>query len=77
MNITKGPMLIEFAEMTDIDIQEVVYWVNAYVNSPHLFEISEETEQKRLESIKKYITTRLSSSVNARIRRDIQERKAA
>lgn len=77
MNITKGPVLIQFAEMTEIEIQDVVDWVNSYVNSPHLFEISEETEQKRLESIKKYITNRLASSVNARIRRDIQERKAA
>ena len=73
MKITKGPMLERFAKYRDIPIDEVVAWVNSYVNEPHLFPHAEETEQERLASIRAYIEMRLSESINERIRASIRE----
>ena len=36
MNITKGPMLEEYAKNRDIPIVEVLEWANQIVNQPHL-----------------------------------------
>lgn len=79
MKITKGPMLERFAQTFEIDLEEVIDWVNAYVNNPELFQNAEKTERERLESIKKYITWRMENSINARIRASIaaDKREAA
>lgn len=77
MNVTAGHALKEFAAIRGISLQEVVDWVNAYVNQPHLFQNAEATEAERLASIRAYINWRLANSSNARIRASIAEREAA
>ncbi len=77
MKITKGPMLEEFANTFEIDIAEVLDWVNSYVNNPEMFPHAEATERERLESIKRYITWRLENSINARIRAQIADKREA
>lgn len=72
MNITQGPMLERFARIIDTEIEEVVEWVNQYVNHPELATNPEATEKERFESIKAYIQRRIENSSNARIRRSIE-----
>ena len=73
MNITQGPMLERFARIIDTEIEEVVEWVNQYVNHPELATNPEATEKERFESIKAYIQRRIENSSNARIRRSIEQ----
>ena len=73
MNITQGPMLERFARIIDTEIEEVVEWVNQYVNHPELATNPEPTEKERFESIKAYIQRRIENSSNARIRRSIEQ----
>jgi len=78
MKITKGPMLEKYARYFDVPIDEVVDWVNSYVNHPgdfHNPELIEKTEAQRLESIKAYITKRIDESSNERIRKANAARK--
>lgn len=78
MKITKGPMLEKYARYFDVPIDEVVDWVNSYVNHPgdfHNPELIEKTEAQRLESIKAYITMRIDESSNERIRQANAARK--
>ena len=73
MNITKGPMLENFARIIDTKPSEVVEWVNQYVNHPELATNPEPTEKERFESIKAYIQRRIENSSNSRIRRSIEQ----
>ena len=73
MNITKGPMLEKFAKLIDVDIDEVVEWVNTYVNHPELATNPEPTEKERFESIKAYIQRRISNASDTRIRQSIEQ----
>lgn len=73
MNITKGPMLEKFAKLIDTEVEEVVEWVNQYVNHPELATNPEPTEKERFESIKAYIQRRIENSSDARIRRSIEQ----
>ena len=73
MNITRGPMLETFAKLIDTEIEEVVEWVNQYVNHPELATNPEATEKDRFASIKAYIQRRIENSSNARIRRSIEQ----
>lgn len=73
MNITRGPMLETFAKLIDTEIEEVVEWVNSYVNHPELATNPEPTEKERFESIKAYIQRRIENSSDARIRRSIEQ----
>lgn len=75
MNINEGPMIRKFAAMRDIPVKEVLFWANSYVNSPELFQNTEETTQERADSIKKYITYRVENSLTERIKRDILAQK--
>lgn len=78
MKITKGPMLEKYARYFNVPIDEVVDWVNSYVNHPgdfHNPELIEKTEAQRLESIKEYITMRIDESSNERIRQANAARK--
>lgn len=78
MKITKGPMLEKYARYFNVPIDEVVDWVNSYVNHPgdfHNPELIEKTEAQRLESIKEYITMRIDESSNQRIRQSIEQEK--
>lgn len=68
MNITKGPMLERYARMIDAGIDEVLEWVNNYVNKPGLLEMQEPTEAERLDSIKCYILWSLENSTTERIK---------
>lgn len=79
MKITRGPMLEKFANAFEVEIDEVVEWVNAYVNRPEEFKHAETTEKERFESIKKYISWRLDNTSEARIRASIaaEKREAA
>ena len=73
MNITQGPMLERFARIIDTEIEEVVEWVNQYVNHPELATNPEATEKERFESIKAYIQRRIENSSDARIRQSIEQ----
>jgi hypothetical protein len=77
MKVTKGPMLEKFAKAFDMKLDDVLEWINAYVNNPELFPKAEETEKARFESIKRYITWRLENTTEYRIRASFEERKAA
>lgn len=75
MNIKEGPMIRKFATQIDTNVQEVLEWANNYVNQPNLFVETEDTAEKRAESIKKYITFRVENSLTERIKRDILAQK--
>ena len=86
MNITQGPVIEKFAALFDIPVEEVIEWVDAYVNRPesefpYLVErgLVEKTEEERFRSIAAYIKARIADSADARIRESIAEdkRKAA
>jgi len=58
MKISKGPMLEKYAKQFVVEIDEVVEWVNSYVNGPwpeSLMPHLEQTESERLASIRGYI----------------------
>lgn len=78
MKITKGPMLEKYARYFNVPIDEVVDWVNSYVNHPgdfHNPELIEKTEAERMQSLKGYITMRINATSNYRIRASIAEEK--
>ncbi len=75
MNIKEGPMIRKFAAQIDTNVPEVLEWANNYVNQPNLFVETEDTAEKRAESIKKYITFRVENSLKERIKRDILAQK--
>lgn len=75
MNIKEGPMIRKFATQIDTNVPEVLEWANNYVNQPNLFVETEDTAEKRAESIKKYITFRVENSLTERIKRDILAQK--
>lgn len=75
MNIKEGPMIRKFAAQIDTNVTEVLEWANNYVNQPNLFVETEDTAEKRAESIKKYITFRVENSITERIKRDILAQK--
>lgn len=75
MNIRPGPMINKFAAQIDADVSEVLKWANSYVNEPDLFVQTEKTAEERADSIKKYITFRVETSINTRIRQDILRQK--
>lgn len=76
MNIKEGPAIREFAAIRGIPVKEVLDWANTYVNHPGEFYCdTEKTVEERLESIKGYIKMRLDTSINARIRKQIEDRK--
>ena len=77
MNITQGPMLERFARIIDTEIEEVVEWVNQYVNHPELATNPEATEKERFESIKAYIQRRIATASDTRIRQSIDGRRLA
>lgn len=77
IKISEGPLLRKFADcfigQLDYDrdeaMNEVITWVSNYVNGPWTEAqklIIEPTERERLESIKKYIDWRISTSVTAK-----------
>lgn len=76
MNIKQGPAIMEFAAIRGIPVKEVLDWANTYVNHPGEFYCdTEKTADERLESIKGYIKMRLDTSINARIRKQIEAGK--
>ena len=75
MNVTKGPMLELFATVFSIPVNDVVAWVNTYVNHPEQTTNPEPTEQERLHSIKEYITMRLGNTSDGRIKSSIRQAK--
>lgn len=71
MKITAGPTLQRYADVFDVPIDEVVEWVNGYVNTPTEScpgQKFEPTEKDRLACIKGYIEQRLFESSDGRIR---------
>ena len=61
MNVTAGPVIQKYATVYDISVQEVVDWVNAYINLPGEFPaliaagVIEPAEKDRAQSIMEYI----------------------
>lgn len=68
-------MIRKFAAQIDTNVPEVLEWANNYVNQPNLFVETEDTAEKRAESIKKYITLRVENSLTERIKLDILAQK--
>lgn len=71
MNITKGPTLEKYATYFDIPLDEVLEWVNGYVNQPEVNcpdQPYEATEAERFTSIGGYIKRQVAGTANERIR---------
>jgi hypothetical protein len=71
MKISSGPMLQRYATVFGMPIEQVVEWVNGYVNTPAEYAPLvkyEPTEKERFESIKAYIQWRLDNSTDGRIK---------
>jgi hypothetical protein len=81
IQIGKGPQLQKFADCFGMSIEEVLAWVNSYVNNPTdclaIGGLYEATERERLASIKDYIGFRLANSVTGRVKQKIAEEKNA
>jgi len=80
MNITPGPSIQRYAQLFGLDVDEVVDWVNAYVNHPDEFHCATEpTEKERFKSISNYIKWQIDETTDAHIRQRIalQKEKAA
>lgn len=66
MRITAGPMVQKYSERFEIPIDEVLAWMNAYVNSPDQFprlvelEMIQPTAMERAEHIRAMIQDELS-----------------
>ncbi len=82
MNITQGPAITKFSALFDIQAEEVIEWVAAYVNRPETefpdlveYGLIEETEEERFKSMADYIKWRISITADARIRESIAEEK--
>ena len=82
MNITKGPAITKFSALFDIPAEEIIEWVNGYVNRPEAefpdlvdYKLIEKTETKRFKSMADYIKWRISITADARIRESIVEEK--
>lgn len=76
MKITGSPVLEKFSRYFDVPIDEVVEWVNIYVNRPQDMLNQEQwiepAEEERLVSIREYVRWRVDTSINERIRRAIK-----
>lgn len=75
MKISKGPMLQRYSDVFGIPLEEVLAWVNGFVNHPEEYAPLvkyEATEKERFESMKAYIQWRLAHSTDGRIKADIQ-----
>jgi hypothetical protein len=72
MKITFGPKLSRFSEVFGWTRDEVLLWVNGYVNSPeeNFIGVFERTEQERLAAIGAYIDWRIESSTHGRFALD-------
>lgn len=78
MKISTGEKIKRFAALCDIDEEEILDWVNCYVNYPQgNFPAFEKTEEERFKSIAAYINWRIENSTWARIKNTPALRKAA
>ena len=83
MKITAGATLQRFADLFDVPIEEVVAWVNGYVNHPDR-EAPEQvkrgeveaTEKERFASIASYIKLRIENTADSRIKASIAQERA-
>lgn len=73
MGIAAGPTVQRFADCFGCEVEEVVSWINAYIERPGEFpaviEVGamEDTPAKRKESILGYVRARLADSLTDRI----------
>ena len=85
MRVTAGATLQQFSDVFDIPIDEVVEWVNGYVNHPEKQAVEqfkrgevEPTEKERFASIASYIKSRIENTADSRIKASLrQEQKVA
>ena len=85
MKVTAGATLQQFSDVFDISIDDVVEWVNGYVNHPEEQAVEqfkrgevEPTEKERFASIASYIKSRIENTADSRIKASLrQEQKEA
>lgn len=85
MRVTAGATLQQFSDVFDISIDDVVEWVNGYVNHPEEQAVEqfkrgevEPTEKERFASIASYIKSRIENTADSRIKASLrQEQKEA
>ena len=78
IKISAGPSLVEYGACFGIPTDEVVEWVNQYVNGPwpeSMKAHNETTEKERLSSIKAYISKELAGTLTAQIRNELAAEK--
>jgi hypothetical protein len=59
--IAVGPKIRQFAELVGSTPDEVVEWMQTYVENPLPEQLPESTKAEREASIKRYVATRLES----------------
>lgn len=76
-------IILTYADTFGLDREEVKAWVMSYIKRPgefpRLIELGliEDTEEKRKESIQKYLTDRVAESTAGRIKSELFEERAA
>lgn len=76
--IKRGPMLERYALIYNCPIDEVVSWMNGYVNGPWVETLVphiEPTEQERMDSIKGYVSGMISCSTYGRIKASLAKER--
>ena len=70
ISIKKGPTVTRYAECYGCDPDEVVEWINEYIQVPT--ENREATEEERKDSILGYVKAMIECSTYGRIKRSIE-----
>lgn len=81
MKVSAGPTVLKYAEAFGISVNDVIDWINSYINNPNDHErlvelgLYESTENDRAQSIMAYVKWEaewlesLAHGINERIRR--------
>jgi hypothetical protein len=75
IKIRKGPTLQRYADIYGCEVEEVVEWVNDYVNNGEKYQLAEPTDKERAESIKGYISAMINCSTYGRIKQVLEAEK--
>jgi len=76
IKIKKGPMIEKYANIYGCEIDDVLEWMNDYINHPENYREPETTEQARLESVKGYVQAMIKCSTYGRIKQALDEVKS-
>ena len=72
IKLKRGPLIVRYAEIYGCNVDDVVEWMNDYINHPEKYTQAEDTEKERVESIKGYVSAMIRCSTYGRIKEALE-----